>query len=773
MEERLGRYRLQGELGRGGMGRVLLALDPEIGREVAIKILREEVGADRATLQRFVAEARITGQLEHPNIVPVYDAGVAEDGRLYYVMKRVAGASLDALLRAPPPDWGLHRLLGAFQAVCDAVSFAHSRGVLHQDLKPQNIILGDFGEVLVLDWGLATLLRAGLRVSHAPPLGGELGGTPGYIAPELLAGRGALPTPRSDQWSLGAVLYTMLSGQPPYEGSTTGELLAATLRGPPEDVRLRDPAAEVPHELGEICHRALSADPDVRFPDVAALSAAVRAVQEGRERRGRALLLVAEADALAPRITALRAEAAARGRAAAARLDGVKGADPVERKRAAWALQDEAEAALREATLEQVVWEQRLQGALQLVPDLHEAHLRLARHHREALEAAEAAHEVGAAARAEWMLRQHDRGHHRRWLAGTASLSLHTEPAGAPVRLRPLSLVDRQLQPGPARELGRTPLLDLTLSPGSYLLEVEAEGRAPVRYPVSLPRAGRWDGLPPGASAPLPIYLPRADELGPDDVYVPAGWFLAGGDAEAPDALTARRVWVDGFVCRRFPLSQGELLHHLNALLAADRVEEALRIVPREPQRPAHPLEGAPTFYRLPDGRFGPPPEVDPLRWLRLPVRNIDLGGALLLFEGLGWRLPNELEREKAARGVDGRRYPWGDFADPAFSCIVQSQTLPEPVPVDAFPLDESVYGIRGLAGNVRDLCGNRWMEEGPAGDGERLVHRPAGPEVDFISARGGAWSSTLGLARSAARFGDPPSARPSLRGARLFRSLG
>ena len=772
VEERLGRYQILGELGRGGMGRVLRALDPEIGREVAVKVLLRPHGSDPEPLERFIAEARITGQLEHPNIVPVYDVGVTEQGQVYYVMKRVAGQSLDAVLTTASEDWSLHRLLAAFVSVCAAVSFAHSRGVIHQDLKPQNIILGAFDEVLVLDWGLAALLRAGLDIPDATISSGGLGGTPGFIAPEAIRAPNAPPTPWMDQWSLGATLYTVLCGRPPYEGPTARATLDATLAGPPIDPRLRSSGRAVPNELAELCQEAMHADPARRLPDVAALGAAVRAFLEGSQRRARALVLVAEADALAPQIQAQREEAARLNKAAEAQLVGVRGLDPIERKRAAWALQDAAAAAERAAALQQVVWEERLQGALQLSPDLHEAHVRLALHHRRLLEAAEARRDPGAASRAEWLLRQHDRGHHRRWLAGTGALTLHTDPPGATARLHPIVVEDRQLRPARGVAMGETPLTDHPIAPGCYLIVLDHPGHASVRYPIQIPRAGRWDGVPPGEDAPLAIRLPKTEALGPDDVLVPAGWFWAGGDDEAPDSLSLRRVWVDSFVARRHPVTNAEYLLWINTLIQAGQLEEAELHVPRDVQRPTHPTEGAPLFKREGSKFFGPPSDHDPDRWARLPVIGVNLQSARAFAAAQGWRLPNELEREKLARGVDGRRFPWGDHHDPAMSCGVLSQTLPQPVPVGSFPLDCSVYGACGLAGNVRDLCDNEWTEQGPAQDGERLIHQPAALDVPFVSARGGAWSSTAVLSRSAARLADAPSTRYAVRGLRLIRAL-
>jgi serine/threonine-protein kinase len=159
-------------------------------------------------------------------------------------------------------------------------------------------------------------------------------------------------------------------------------------------------------------------------------------------------------------------------------------------------------------------------------------------------------------------------------------------------------------------------------------------------------------------------------------------------------------------------------------------------------------------------------------RWRSLPMTRLDLHSCRRYARDLGWRLPDELEREKAARGVDGRPYPWGSHHDPALSNVAASRALPAACPVQDFPLDESVYGLRGLAGNVRDICNNRWTELGTAGDGERLVLSEAPEDVDYISVRGGAWGGTGALGRAAVRFGDLPSTRHALRGLRLCRSL-
>jgi len=158
---RPGRFEMVMELGRGGMGRVVEAYDAELGRNVAVKLMRDPSTVTPTLVERFLNEARVTAQLEHPNIVPVHEIGFTAEGELFFVMKRVIGRSLRALIdRAASSEdaragWGLHRRLSAFVQVCNAIAYAHQRGVLHRDLKPDNVMIGDFGEVVVMDWGVA------------------------------------------------------------------------------------------------------------------------------------------------------------------------------------------------------------------------------------------------------------------------------------------------------------------------------------------------------------------------------------------------------------------------------------------------------------------------------------------------------------------------------------------------------------------------------------------------------------------------------------------
>jgi len=209
------KYRLLGELGRGGMGTVYLAEDTALERRVALKVVATAASAPEAA-ERMLREARILAGLEHPGIVPVHDAGALPDGRVFYAMKRVDGARLDALAGTLP----LPERLRIFRRICEAVAFAHARGVIHRDLKPENVMVGSFGEVLVMDWGVAKVLTE--SASPVTPVGGRAGGTadgtvigtPDYMAPEQAEGAIERTGPRADVYALGGILAFLLRPEP-------------------------------------------------------------------------------------------------------------------------------------------------------------------------------------------------------------------------------------------------------------------------------------------------------------------------------------------------------------------------------------------------------------------------------------------------------------------------------------------------------------------------------------------------------------------------------
>jgi eukaryotic-like serine/threonine-protein kinase len=302
------------ELGRGGIGRVVLVFDRTLGRDVAMKELLPELldplepadSADRTSLtQRFLREARITGQLEHPNIVPVYELGRQPSGCLYYTMRVVRGRTLASAIRECTTLADRLALVNHFAGLCQAIAYAHSRGVVHRDIKPENVMIGEFGETFVLDWGLANIveetspqsLRAAACLScpperrrRTPALApgtaesfqtqfGTLVGTPLYMSPEqLLQGTDGC-SPTSDVWSLGIVLYYILTGRLPFSGSNLGELI---LQIQAADLTPIDCVApDVPRDLAAIARRALTRDQRARYPNARAMARDINAYQAG------------------------------------------------------------------------------------------------------------------------------------------------------------------------------------------------------------------------------------------------------------------------------------------------------------------------------------------------------------------------------------------------------------------------------------------------------------------------------------------------------------
>jgi eukaryotic-like serine/threonine-protein kinase len=280
-------YAIGEELARGGMGRILLARDRRLRRDVVIKVRRGDAGR---VDPRFEREALITARLQHPSIVRVYDAGVLGDGRVFYTMERVRGRSFDVVIEEAATLRDRLALLPHAIAVADAIAYAHSEGVLHRDLKPANILIGPFGETVVIDWGLAKDQRAGeterdgagARANTASDGSltqhGSVLGTPAFMAPEQA--RGEPSDERTDIYALGALLYTTLTGKLPHGGRTTDEILDRVAAGEHVPITEREPA--LPPELATIVEHAMAADPAARFASAKDLAEELRRFAAGK-----------------------------------------------------------------------------------------------------------------------------------------------------------------------------------------------------------------------------------------------------------------------------------------------------------------------------------------------------------------------------------------------------------------------------------------------------------------------------------------------------------
>jgi eukaryotic-like serine/threonine-protein kinase len=323
---RAGRYELLGEIARGGMGSVIRGRDVDLGRDLALKVLLDEHRNRSELVDRFVEEAQICGQLQHPGVVPVYELGALTDHRPFFTMKLVKGQTLAALLagRSSPAD-DLPRFLSIFEAICQTVAYAHSRGVIHRDLKPSNVMVGSFGEVQVMDWGLAKVLpRDGEKKDNVPApadetivatlrssgeselsQAGSALGTPAYMPPEQARGELESVDRRADVFSLGAILCEILTGKPPFSGGTAMEVLRAAGRADLGDAPARLESCGAEEELLALARACLAVEARDRPADAGVVAGRMTAYLAGVQDR----LREAELSRAAESARAIEAEA--------------------------------------------------------------------------------------------------------------------------------------------------------------------------------------------------------------------------------------------------------------------------------------------------------------------------------------------------------------------------------------------------------------------------------------------------------------------------------
>ncbi len=750
-----GRYVSVREIGRGGMGRVDAVFDRALGRLVARKT------STHKHQSHLVAEAQTCAQLEHPSIVPVYDVGVDENGAPHYTMRVIRGRTLRAVIEddsAPDrPSMGTAAILGVFKQVCLAVDYAHSRGVVHRDIKPDNILVGEFGEVYVLDWGVAHV-AATSDIKRVAGGASEttVAGSPGYMAPEQITGRPI--DARTDVFALGVLLYELLTGELPYEV----EDLWQAARSGNLAIRIspRQEGRDIPAEIERMASSCFVLDPARRPRSARWLADEIDAYLEGeRDRQARlreAELAATEGERARDAYEALAVEARACRDQAEDMTAVLPPWETSERVSQAWELADKAKLLASEAARAQARAEAAFIRALGRVSDHPRSRRGLAAIYFRQFEEAEEMNDAVKMAKYIDLAREYDDGALSLELADQATLSIDSERSVAKTS------VARYLERG--RILVPVPLSGTSgpLASGSYVVRI-AHPDGEIRLPLALRRATHSHlriGVPPKIPASMVL--------------------VAGGPFRARRDTRGERVTVEhlpDFAIGRFPVTLAEYCRFLDALDDVERQRRTPRFAAEIGEyRPLVERDASGAWHatsRLVVGaaRVWVPVEHE----LDVPVSEISWYDALaytrwLVAEtGLSYRLPSDLEWEKAARGADGRLFPMGPMLHPSFAKRRESRReQPQIEPVGAFPLDESPYGVRDLAGGVGDLTST-------AADGEELpeLDREGDTEADerAVYWRGGAWSMTTAT-RNAMRFTHPLRERSPWVGFRVALSV-
>jgi eukaryotic-like serine/threonine-protein kinase len=709
----------RGVVGRGGASVVYEAFDPVLERALAIKIARPGAGADgrRAVLE----ELRRMVRVGHPAVPTVLGLRVV-DGLMCGVLPMLDGRTLARAWDERGVD--LAADLSALGTIAGALAAAHAVGVVHGDVHPGNVMIGERGSVWLLDWAPPDT-RTDAVTGHLR-----------YLAPEVLFGAG--PSPAADAWSLGALLFEAVLGRPVRAPDLDGNAAEATRRwrdaGDPAPL---DEVREFP-ALSQLIDDLLRSDPS-RRPDLATAQRRLAQLVTGRSERARrarrASVLHAHAFECIERIEALIDRLSREREALAIQRSKVPGHAPIVDKRAIWETEDRI-SAMRADRHE--AWWQAIEASAEayfLAPEPDAARATLAGLWWRALKQAEGEPDPALISVARRRVIALDGGALRGLLDAPGHVSLEADIPGATVEIARFVERGRRLVPEVVG-VAPLPLRKHALARGSWLLTVRAPGRVDAPVPIAVRRLEHHRAR---------VALFRPEQVGDGYLPMPEGPYQAGGDKRARQPLPRCEPFIGARFVRRTLVTTAEWKAFLDALPA----DEAARHVPGEAGlfggfRPAWGLDA--------DG-WQPPPGWA-LDWPIFAVNHHDASAFAAwrsAVEGRTVRLPTEEEWEKAARGVDGRAYPWGDGFDPTWCRMRQSAPgAPLPGAVGSYPVDASVYGCLDMAGLLRELTST------PFDDGQLVL-------------RGGTWGDDADDCRVASRSGIQPMFRSSFVGFRLI----
>ena len=763
-------------IGLGGVGLVVSAHDPNLDRDVAVKMLRGESKNKLPDIERFVREARATADIEHPNVIPVHEMGVMDGVGVYFTMKKVKGDNFHTVIESLKKGekdycekYTRLYLLEIFISICNGVAFAHSKRIIHRDLKPHNILIGDYGEVLVMDWGLAKYLDSkeedkyrdipaekGNRPFHGDTsmtTDGTISGTPNYMSPEQADGKILELDERSDIYSLGAMLYQILTYFPPYSSDDVYKVLADVQKGNFLFPRKRCPNFKIPRELEAVCLKAMSLDKTKRYQSVQELIKDMRSYIEGFSVSAHPDSALVKFRKLCMRNPVISSTTAAAVFTVVAgflllklilfiqyqtiitaadenRIEGnseLRNATQTYRKFDAIAskrvVREESEKEMelsRKLSEFYINAENKYETAVLLynsVPKAYSRELPL----REGLmdimfNRLRYSILVQNYERAEkWItfIRMRTGGNfenlspeNRNTVLGFADIvkgdglmKVSTRPSGASVTL--WKLVDKgdgilsEVEP---REIGPSPVSEFVIPKGSYLLKIKSGNRPEVMYPVAINH---------GEKENPDIYIPESMPAGM--AYVPAGKFFIGG--ENSRYYRSHEISLPGFLIKKYEVTFGEYLEFWKELKTKGEKERHIsKIIFDASERSftdAWDSEGkliSPLGENLPAVGILHESAVAYCDWLSRKT-------------GKNFMLPTAEEWEKAARGVDGRNFPWGNGFNAKYAGISENAEAMAKfnyfAPPGSFPKDISTYGLFDMGGNVREMTSSRFIDGG------------------------------------------------------------